>query len=66
MPPIILGLILGSLAEKNLQRALTISDGSWSIFFTRPISLVLIIISVISLLWPIVSPILRKRRGQKA
>ena len=62
MPPIILGLILGNLAEKNLQRALTISDGSWSIFFTRPISLVLIIISVISLLWPIVSPLLRKKR----
>ena len=62
MPPIILVLILGNLAEKNLQRALTISDGSWSIFFTRPISLVLIIISVISLLWPIVSPLLRKKR----
>ena len=65
MPPIILGLILGNLAEKNLQRALTISDGSWSIFFTRPISLVLIIISAISLLWPIVSPIFKKNREKK-
>ena len=44
MPPIILGLILGNLAGKNLQRALVISDGSISIFFTRPISLVLITI----------------------
>lgn len=36
MPPIILGLILGSLAEKNLQRALVISDGNISVFFTLP------------------------------
>ena len=62
MPPIILGLILGSLAEKNLQRALVISDGNISVFFTRPISLVLIVISVISLLWPVI----KKRRANQA
>ena len=66
MPPIILGLILGSLAEKNLQRALVISDGNISVFFTRPISLVLIVISVISLLWPVVSPVIKKRRASRA
>ena len=65
MPPIILGLILGNLAEKNLQRALVISDGSISIFFTRPISLVLIIISVFSLLWPIIHPLLKKKPAEK-
>lgn len=63
MPPIILGLILGNLAEKNLQRALTISGGSISIFFTRPISLVLILISAASLLWPVIGPMLRRRKG---
>ncbi len=66
MPPIILGLILGSLAEKNLQRALVISDGNISVFFTRPISLVLIVISVISLLWPVISPVIKKRRANQA
>lgn len=65
MPPIILGLILGNLAEKNLQRALVISNGSISIFFTRPISLVLIIISVFSLLWPIIQPLLKKKSTEK-
>lgn len=60
MPPIILGLILGNLAEKNLQRALIISNGSISVFFTRPISLVLIVISVVSLLWPIIGPYFKK------
>ena len=65
MPPIILGLILGNLAEKNLQRALVISNGSISIFFTRPISRVLIIISVVSLLWPIIHPLLKKKSAEK-
>lgn len=64
MPPVILGLILGNIAEKNLQRALIVSDGSWSIFFTHPISLVLLIISLISLLTPLLSPYL-KRRGRR-
>lgn len=63
MPPIILGLILGNLAEKNLQRALIISDGSISVFFTRPISLILIVISVVSLLWPVIGPYLKKQKG---
>lgn len=66
MPPIILGLILGSLAEKNLQRALVISDGNISVFFTRPIALVLIVVSVISLLWPVISPVIKKRRASRA
>lgn len=62
MPPVILGLILGNLAEKNLQRALTLSNGSLSIFFTRPIACVLIIASLISLLWPLIHPYLKKTK----
>ncbi len=66
MPPIILGLILGNLAEKNLQRALIISNGSVSVFFTRPISLILLVISAISLLWPILSPYVKKLKKDAA
>lgn len=62
MPPIILGLILGNLAEKNLQRSLILSDGSISIFFSHPISMVLILISAASLIWPIIHPILKKKK----
>lgn len=48
--PIVLALILGPMAEANMRRALILSQGSFAIFFTRPISLVLIVLSVISLL----------------
>ncbi|HSV59956.1 MAG TPA: tripartite tricarboxylate transporter permease [Variovorax sp.] len=36
--PLVLGLVLGDLLEKNLRRALVLSDGSLAPFFTRPIS----------------------------
>ncbi|PIE04623.1 MAG: C4-dicarboxylate ABC transporter permease [Spirochaetales bacterium] len=43
--PIILGLVLGPIAEKNLRNALVLSQGNPMIFLTRPISLVFIILS---------------------
>ena len=38
MAPLVLGIVLGDLLEKNLRRALILSDGDISPFFTRPIS----------------------------
>ncbi len=38
MAPLVLGIVLGDLLEKNLRRALILSDGDLSPFFTRPIS----------------------------
>jgi putative tricarboxylic transport membrane protein len=60
--PIILALILGPMAEGHFRRALVMSNGSASIFFTSPISLVFIIIAVITLFWPIVKPLLKKKK----
>ena len=37
--PLIIGFILGGMTEENLRRALQASEGSISVFFTRPISL---------------------------
>lgn len=58
--PIVLGLILGSVAEDNLRRALVISDGSWKIFVTRPICLVFILLSGI-----VVYSVIRQNRKKK-
>jgi putative tricarboxylic transport membrane protein len=38
MAPLVLGIVLGELLEKNLRRALLLSDGDLTPFFTRPIS----------------------------
>ena len=44
LAPVILGYILGPLFEQNLRRTLTISGGDFSIFITRPYSLLIIAI----------------------
>jgi len=50
---LVLGIILGPIAEENLIRSLQISDGSFVVFLTRPISLVLVIIFILILLVPV-------------
>jgi len=50
--PIIVGMILGPLAEKHLRNALALGEGSWLIFVQKPISLVLLIITLALLLLP--------------
>ena len=47
--PLLLGLVLGNLLEQALLRSMSISNGDPSIFFTRPISLVIMIAALISL-----------------
>ena len=63
IPPIILGIILGNMVERNLQRSLVISKGDFSVFFTRPISCVLLIIAFLSLTLPIIKSIIKSRKN---
>jgi len=49
--PVMIGLILGPAAEQHLRRALSISQGDWTVFFTRPLSATLLAIAAIALLW---------------
>lgn len=46
--PILLALILGPMTESNLRRALIMTHGDWTVFFTRPISLAMLCLAVIS------------------
>ncbi len=58
--PVILGLILGFLAETNFRRALLMGDAT--IFFTRPISLILLILAAASLFYPIIKTKIKSRK----
>lgn len=49
LAPAILTLILGPLMERSLRESLSLSQGDYSIFFTRPISLCLLIVTAIIL-----------------
>lgn len=47
--PVLLGLVLGALTEKNFRRSLMISDGNWDIFVTRPYALAFLILLILAL-----------------
>jgi putative tricarboxylic transport membrane protein len=51
MAPLVLGIVLGDLLEKNLRRALVLSDGDLAPFFTRPISGVLAALIIGTIAW---------------
>ena len=59
--PLILGFVLGPLMEENLRRAMLISRGDPSVFFTRPISLGMLLVSF-ALLLMVVMPQFQKKR----
>ncbi len=51
--PVILGILLGNEMEVNLRRALTISDGDWSILVGSPLAIILWVIAIIGFTLPI-------------
>jgi putative tricarboxylic transport membrane protein len=54
--------VLGDLMEQAMRQSLTLSNGDVAIFFTRPISLTLLILSALSVLYPIIRQVREKRR----
>jgi putative tricarboxylic transport membrane protein len=62
--PIIMGLILGKLVEGTLKQSLIIFDHSWLGFLERPIVLVFIPITLLSIFLPVIGE-LRARRARR-
>ncbi|WP_193494454.1 hypothetical protein [Nitrincola alkalisediminis] len=49
LAPIVLGVLLGPMAESNFRLSMLISQNDWTLFFTRPISQGIIALLVIVL-----------------
>lgn len=63
--PAILGAILGPMMETELRRALSLSQGDFTVFFTRPSTVVILMVAVLILTVPTVLPKIRKiRKGR--
>lgn len=60
--PLIFAFILGPMFEHNFRRSLIISDGSFLIFFRRPISAVFIIAAILLLLFSLLSWVKKRKR----
>jgi putative tricarboxylic transport membrane protein len=62
MASLVLGIILGDLLDKNLRRGLVLTDGDITPFFTRPICIVLWMVTFASILMTI-EPVRRFLQG---
>jgi putative tricarboxylic transport membrane protein len=61
--PLVLALILGKPMEEALRQALGISQGSFAIFVTKPISLALLLATAASLFAPAIAWAWRRKRA---
>ena len=50
--PMALGLVMGDFCESSLRQTLNISNGSWVIFWNRPIAGAIVLVTLVMLLWP--------------
>ncbi len=58
--PVVIGMILGPLAEQEFRRAMTISNGDWSVLVTQPLSATLLALAAVALLGPMVWRVARR------
>ena len=61
--PLLLGFVLGPMMEENLRRAMLLSRGDPTVFFTRPLSLAMLVMAGLLLLL-IIAPAFRKKRDE--
>lgn len=62
LAPIILGMILGPMAEQSVRRAILISRGDVSDLFTRPLSAALATGVFLVLVWPLAKALIKRRQ----
>ena len=58
LAPMVLTLVLGPLMERSLRESLEISQGSFEVFYTRPITATLLVIALVI----VCSPLLKLRK----
>jgi putative tricarboxylic transport membrane protein len=62
LAPLLLALVLGEMIESNFRRALVISKGSYDIFLTHPVTVMLLLVAVLSFALPLIATLRGKRR----
>lgn len=60
--PLVIALFLGSVMEVNFRQSLMISQGDWTTFFTRGLSLTLFLLILLSLFVPLIHYLARRRK----
>jgi len=66
MAPMVLALVLGSLAESAVRQALIMGRGNPLIFLRPPIALVLTLLALFLFFWPTISKWIQKAKAARA
>ncbi|MFH1027024.1 MAG: tripartite tricarboxylate transporter permease, partial [Pseudomonadota bacterium] len=62
--PLLLGFVLGPMMEENFRRSLLLSRGAFTVFFTSPLSLALLVISAVALFTVAALPAIQSMRKE--
>jgi putative tricarboxylic transport membrane protein len=60
--PVVLAIVLGNMIEISFRRSLILSDGSISIFFSRPVALLILGLAAVSIGYQILRDLRKKPR----
>ncbi|MBQ1492700.1 MAG: tripartite tricarboxylate transporter permease [Blautia sp.] len=63
--PLVLAFILSGKLEGYFRRAISMDHGSYAKFFTRPLSLALLLLAIFCVVWPYLSEAIKARRAAK-
>lgn len=66
VPPMTIGIVLGFLMEQNLRRTFTVYNDDWTVFFRRPICIVILFMSVLFMFLPQIKSMIDKKKKNKA
>ena len=66
LAPLAVALVLGEMTERFLRQSLIMSDGSFAIFFNRPLAAVFSCIAILLFLFPVYQLVMKKRKAAKA
>lgn len=65
LAPMLVSVLLGDMLETNLGRSMVICKKSWILFFSRPIVLVFIILSIVVIVVPKIIAVIEQRKAVK-
>lgn len=63
--PMVLGCILGPVAENSFMTSMIAYQNDWTVFFTRPISGIVMVFTVLALVYPMIRHVRRVIRAKK-
>jgi putative tricarboxylic transport membrane protein len=66
LPPLVLALVLGDMAEGSFRQAMLLSQGSVTVFWSNWLCGAIMTLGVVMAVWPLITGLLDKRRSSRS